>query len=82
MALSAIYAYLSPINIKKKVIMFVFSIPIAIICLCDHFETLWEKASFEKGLSRVRAWHEKYPRIADKLKMVHWARGTKRLSYN
>lgn len=36
------------------------------LCLCDHFEPLWEKADQQKGLGRVKAWCEKYPEIAKK----------------
>lgn len=36
------------------------------LCLCDHFEPLWEKADQQKGLVRVKAWCEKYPEIAQK----------------
>jgi hypothetical protein len=36
------------------------------LCICDHFEPLWEKADQKKGLDRVKTWCEKYPEIAKK----------------
>lgn len=36
------------------------------LAICDHFEPLWNKADYETGLKRVRAWHERYPAIADR----------------
>lgn len=36
------------------------------LCICDHFEPLWNNAYREKGLNRVKAWTESYPKIAAK----------------
>jgi hypothetical protein len=35
-------------------------------CICDHFEPLWGHADRPTGLARVKQWHERYPRIAEK----------------
>ncbi|MBX3210608.1 MAG: hypothetical protein KF850_01100 [Labilithrix sp.] len=35
-----------------------------LVAVCDHYEPLWHDADHERGLERVRAWHEGYPRLA------------------
>jgi hypothetical protein len=37
-------------------------------CFVDHYEPLWEKVAPEKGLERVRHWHDNYPRLADQFR--------------
>lgn len=36
------------------------------LCICDHFEPLWNQADQQKGLERVKNWCQKYPEIAKK----------------
>ena len=36
------------------------------LSICDHFEPLWENASQQIGLKRVKTWYEQYPAVADK----------------
>jgi hypothetical protein len=36
------------------------------LCICDHFEPLWNGADEGTGLKRVREWCKQYPAIADK----------------
>lgn len=36
------------------------------LCICDHFEPLWNKADDYTGLKRVKGWCEAYPEIAKK----------------
>lgn len=36
-----------------------------IFCLCDHFEPLWNNASFETGLRRIERYIDIYPKIAE-----------------
>ncbi len=34
------------------------------VAICDHFEPLWQGASAEAALERVRRWHAEWPRVA------------------
>lgn len=37
-----------------------------LFAICDHYEPLWGKeCSFEQGLSRVQAWADRYPTLAN-----------------
>jgi hypothetical protein len=36
------------------------------LCICDHFEPLWNKADGDTGLKRVKNWCEGYPKIVAK----------------
>lgn len=38
------------------------------ICICDHFEPLWQGASNETGFERLRAWIERYPAISKRFR--------------
>lgn len=35
-----------------------------LFAFCDHYEPLWHDAGIAHGLERVRAWHERYPKLA------------------
>ena len=39
-----------------------------LFALCDHYEPLWGKAAVEVGRSRVKAWEEGYPRLAQRFR--------------
>jgi hypothetical protein len=39
-----------------------------LFALCDHYEPLWGKAAVEVGRSRVKAWEEGYPRMAQRFR--------------
>ncbi len=39
-------------------------------CFVDHYEPLWNRASVDKGLERVRFWRENYPKIAARFRDV------------
>lgn len=57
------------INRLENAIRFKPNGPIHIFfSICDHFEPLWQNASFDEGLRRVKFWHNHYPAIADKHK--------------
>jgi len=34
-------------------------------CLADHYEPMWHGAPRATALDRVRAWHDRYPRVVD-----------------
>jgi hypothetical protein len=36
-----------------------------LFAICDHYEPLWGRADDARGGERVRAWQERYPRLAD-----------------
>lgn len=36
------------------------------VCVCDHFEPLWQNKDAQKGLQRVKNWYDKYPGISDR----------------
>lgn len=38
------------------------------LCICDHFEPLYNKADQNQGLQRIKTWVESYPSIAAKYK--------------
>lgn len=37
-----------------------------LVAVCDHYEPLWNNADDHHGEKRVRAWHEGYPRLAER----------------
>jgi hypothetical protein len=37
-----------------------------LVSLCDHYEPLWGDADAAKGLERVKAWHDGYPKMVDR----------------
>jgi hypothetical protein len=37
-----------------------------LVALCDHYEPLWGDADPAKGLERVKAWHDGYPKLVDR----------------
>ncbi len=37
-----------------------------LFAICDHYEPMWGKADVATGEARVRAWHEGYPKLADR----------------
>src|SRR4051794_13210361 len=37
-----------------------------LVAVCDHYEPLAYAATDERGADRVKAWHEGYPRLAEK----------------
>jgi len=37
-----------------------------LVAVCDHYEPLWGNADAAHGEARVRAWHEGYPRLAER----------------
>lgn len=39
-----------------------------LFAVCDHYEPLWGKADDARGVDRVRAWHEGYPKLADRFR--------------
>jgi hypothetical protein len=39
-----------------------------LFAFCDHFEPLWRQPGAEVGEARVRAWRERYPRLAERFR--------------
>ena len=39
-----------------------------LFAVCDHHEPLWHGAAESQAVERVRAWHERYPRLAERFR--------------
>jgi hypothetical protein len=39
-----------------------------LFAVCDHYEPLWGKPDPDRGAARVQAWHQRYPRLADRFR--------------